>query len=355
MHKSVALCKCSYKMEYIKQCVININRQLGLFQHMPTLPLAVLRLFLHAGLFSGAKATLDCLHHKLHHQHQSTMDQGKFSKLTLEEVVGLGFARRRPCSHARHHRWCVDWCTGGCLGGTQRWLCWWALLCRTTTTKRSWAIAKTNEKQVPFLKNKKYPPPPPNKQSSYSALKRRHTLTQQQRPESPAVTLTWHVHKYEVSKFHHRYSLVCRFCTCLMTNLCILTSCVLMLAVFNWSIKCTCHGLISERVNLCILTSCVLMLAVFNWSIKCTCHGLISERVNLCISTVCVLMLAVFNWSIKCTCHGLISERVNLCISTVCALMLAVFNWSIKCTCQGLISERVNLCISTVCFDVGCF
>ena len=30
--------------------------------------------------------------------------------------------------------------------------------------------------------------------------------TQQQRPESPTVTLTWHASKYRVHKLHHRYN-----------------------------------------------------------------------------------------------------------------------------------------------------
>ena len=33
------------------------------------------------------------------------------------------------------------------------------------------------------------------------------TQTQQQRPESPAVTLTWHAGKYKVHKLHQRYIL----------------------------------------------------------------------------------------------------------------------------------------------------
>ena len=36
-----------------------------------------------------------------------------------------------------------------------------------------------------------------NTQRSYLALQRRHTQTQQQRPESPTVTLTWHASKYK--------------------------------------------------------------------------------------------------------------------------------------------------------------
>ena len=33
------------------------------------------------------------------------------------------------------------------------------------------------------------------------------TQTQQQRPESPTVTLIWHASKYEVHKLHHSYIL----------------------------------------------------------------------------------------------------------------------------------------------------
>ena len=33
------------------------------------------------------------------------------------------------------------------------------------------------------------------------------TQVQQQRPESPTVTLTWHACKYKVHKLHQRYSL----------------------------------------------------------------------------------------------------------------------------------------------------
>ena len=36
-----------------------------------------------------------------------------------------------------------------------------------------------------------------NTQRSYLAFQRRHTQTQQQRPESPTVTLTWHASKYK--------------------------------------------------------------------------------------------------------------------------------------------------------------
>ena len=37
------------------------------------------------------------------------------------------------------------------------------------------------------------------------------TQVQQQRPETPTVTLTWHASKYNVHKLHHRYILSCLF------------------------------------------------------------------------------------------------------------------------------------------------
>ena len=45
-----------------------------------------------------------------------------------------------------------------------------------------------------------------NTQGRELALERRHTA-QQQRPESPTVTLTWHACKYKVHKLHQRYIL----------------------------------------------------------------------------------------------------------------------------------------------------
>ena len=42
-----------------------------------------------------------------------------------------------------------------------------------------------------------------NKQGSSLVLERRHTQTQQQRPESPTISLSWHASKYKVHKLHH--------------------------------------------------------------------------------------------------------------------------------------------------------
>ena len=46
-----------------------------------------------------------------------------------------------------------------------------------------------------------------NKQGSELALERRHTLTRQQRPESPTVPFIWCTSKYKVHKLHQRYTL----------------------------------------------------------------------------------------------------------------------------------------------------
>ena len=37
------------------------------------------------------------------------------------------------------------------------------------------------------------------------------TQVQQQRPESPTVTLTWHAYNYKVHKLHQRWSLTCPY------------------------------------------------------------------------------------------------------------------------------------------------
>ena len=53
------------------------------------------------------------------------------------------------------------------------------------------------------------------------------TQTQQQRPESPTVTLTWYVCKYKVHKLHQRYIRFCLFCLfvyVLLVFICILLS-----------------------------------------------------------------------------------------------------------------------------------
>ena len=47
-----------------------------------------------------------------------------------------------------------------------------------------------------------------NNQGHQLAIKRCHTLTQQQRPELSMVTLTWHASKYKVFyKLYHKYIL----------------------------------------------------------------------------------------------------------------------------------------------------
>ncbi len=62
-----------------------------------------------------------------------------------------------------------------------------------------------------------------NTQRSYLASQRRHTQTQQQIPESPTVTLTWHAIKYKALNstrgtssylFHQLSTELCAFCCC---------------------------------------------------------------------------------------------------------------------------------------------
>ena len=45
-------------------------------------------------------------------------------------------------------------------------------------------------------------------ESTHKGVNQRLTgIAQQQRPQSPTVTLTWHLHKYKVRKLHQRYIL----------------------------------------------------------------------------------------------------------------------------------------------------
>ena len=69
------------------------------------------------------------------------------------------------------------------------------------------------------------------KQSAHDGVNQRSkdvTQTQQQRPESPAVTLTWHASKYKVHELHQRY---------ILRSFCCLFLCDIFRALIN-SIVC---------------------------------------------------------------------------------------------------------------------